>query len=40
MTFNHEYERRKILDFLERDAAELQYGIDNKDPGAVGHVAW
>jgi hypothetical protein len=32
-------ERQKILEKLEADAAELQYGIDSRNPGLVGHIA-
>jgi hypothetical protein len=32
-------ERQEILVKLERDAAELQRGIDEKDPSLVGHIA-
>ena len=39
VTFNHEYERCKILDRLERDAAKLRHGIDNKDPNLVESIA-
>ena len=33
------YEKKEILEKLERDAAELQRGIDLKNPGVVGHIA-
>jgi CRISPR/Cas system-associated exonuclease Cas4 (RecB family) len=39
ITFKDERERQEILARLEADAAELQYGIDTKDPSVVGHIA-
>ncbi len=35
-----EDERRKILEKLERDATELQRGLDERDPSLVRHVAY
>ena len=34
-----ENERRDILQYLEKDAAELQMGINLKNPNIVGSVA-
>jgi hypothetical protein len=31
--------REKILSDLESDAAELQYGIDSRNPEVVSHIA-
>ena len=39
ITFKDEREKNEILTRLEADAAELQYGIDSKDPSKVGHIA-
>jgi hypothetical protein len=39
ITFDYANQKREILDKLERDALELQAGIDAKDPSMVGHIA-
>lgn len=39
VTFKDERERQEILARLEADAAELQYGIETKNPAVVGHIA-
>jgi hypothetical protein len=33
-----EDERHNMLERIQKDATELQYGIDNRDPNLVGHV--
>ena len=39
VTFQYADEKKEILQKLKVDAAELQHGIDSKNPALVGHIA-